>query len=108
MMLLQRLRRNKSAEILKTGRFDNIESAVIISSARKYKRVLYCLAYIADDDSCIYVFETSSFKYYNVINYIHVATLLTCSHISGEQEIIVNLASQNTVQFFTTAVITTL
>ena len=26
--------------------------------------VLYCLAYSADDDSCIYVVETSSFKTY--------------------------------------------
>ena len=33
---------------LKTGCFDSIDSDVIISSVRKY---LFCLAYIADDDS---------------------------------------------------------
>ena len=53
--------KNKPAVNLKTGRFDNINSAVIISSVC----VLYCLAYTADDDSWIYVVEMSSFEIYS-------------------------------------------
>ena len=49
---------NKAAVILKTGRFDNIDSTVIISSVSKmaYTRLMN------DDDSSIYVVEMSSFK----------------------------------------------
>ena len=45
--------------IFKTGRFDNIDSAVIISTVSKVVNpersledlILFCLAYTADDDS---------------------------------------------------------
>ena len=50
-------RKSKATVNLKTGRFDNIDSAVIISSVSKavqnckFFTVLYGLAYTADDDS---------------------------------------------------------
>ena len=62
---------NKTSVILKTGCFDNIDSGAIISRKRTSRKlkgnktVLYCLAYPAEDDSSIYVVETSSFKIYN-------------------------------------------
>ena len=55
-------RKNKDAVIFKIGCFDNIDSAVIISSESKAARkVKNCLAYTIDDNSGIYVAETPSF-----------------------------------------------
>ena len=46
------IRKNKVTFILKTGRFDNIDSVIIISSVSKtLVSVLHSLAYTADDDS---------------------------------------------------------
>ena len=42
-----------------TRRFGNKHSAVIISSISR-AALLFCTAYTADDDSCIYLVETSS------------------------------------------------
>ena len=50
--------------MLKTGRFDNIDSAVIINSVSKAVLFLLSFAYSADDDSWIYIVETYSLKIY--------------------------------------------
>ena len=59
--------KNKPNIIFKTGRFDNIDSVVIIRSLSMTANlisVLYSLAHTADDDSRIYVVETSRFRHY--------------------------------------------
>ena len=56
-------RKNKASVIHKTGRFDNVDSAVIINTVSKaIQNCKHCFAYTADDDSSIYVVKTSSFK----------------------------------------------
>ena len=44
-------KKNKVTVNLKNGRFDNINSAVIISTVRTVVKSEYCLAFTADDDS---------------------------------------------------------
>ena len=61
--------KNKAEVIRKTGRFDNVDSAVIISRVTQCKSESFVLIFgqsclHCNDDSRIYAVETSSFKNY--------------------------------------------
>ena len=61
--------KNKAEVIRKTGRFDNVDSAVIVSRVTQSKSESFVLIFGQSclhcyDDSRIYAVETSSFKNY--------------------------------------------